>query len=269
MLCFSFPLTSHLFSLSVCKFSHWMPLHSLQMKRTLRSTTAYNWQRRAGCDCVVQSPDHGLGADSGASKDGQARTKPRTHARAAGRPRPGAAGYMYRYRAPPHRRVHVCMNLSPGRSITHSCAPRLLPIETRRLLGRGVGGDIGVARAGGARPAGDTAHALPLPARRAQFASPHCSSGDARTAACSRAARGQVSGLGLRPPKPLPIPTTVTRYSPKLLCRPSLALEELELCVPGVQLGCRAGQGRAGQFVVQGRSSWDWFACANTGTVYI
>lgn len=135
MLCFSFPLTSHLFSLSVCKFSHWMPLHSLQMKRTLRSTTAYNWQRRAGCDCVVQSPDqsrpdHGLGADSGASKDGQARTKPRTHARAAGRPRPGAAGYMYRYRAPPHRRVHVCMNLSPGRSITHSCAPRLLPIDS-------------------------------------------------------------------------------------------------------------------------------------------
>jgi len=119
----------------------------------------------------------------------------------------------------------------------------------------------GVARAGGARPAGDTAHALPLPARRAQFASPHCSPGDARTAACSRAARGQGSGLGVRPPKPLQIPTTVTRYSPKLLCRPSLALEELELCAPGVQLGCRAGQ-----FVVQaGQEFLRSVACANTG----
>jgi len=263
MLCFSFPLTSHLFSLSVCKFSHWMPLHSLQMKRTLRSTTAYNWQRRAGCDCVVQSPDHGLGADSGASKDGQARTKPRTHARAAGRPRPGAAGYMYRYRAPPHRRVHVCMNLSPGRSITHSCAPRLLPIETRRLLGRGVGGDIGVARAGGARPAGDTAHALPLPARRAQFASPHC------------CLLPRCEGPGLRAGPASSQASPNPNYSHAVLAQASVSTQS---CIGGagaVRAWCpvgmqgRAGQGRAGQFVVQGRSSWDWFACANTGTVYI
>jgi hypothetical protein len=85
---FSFPLTTHL---SICNFfSHWMPLHSLQMKTTLRNTTANNWEQRAGCHCVVQSPDsrpdHGLGADRGASKDGgQARTKPRTHARTHGR----------------------------------------------------------------------------------------------------------------------------------------------------------------------------------------
>jgi hypothetical protein len=229
-----------------------MPLHSLQMKRTLRSTTAYNWQRRAGCDCVVQSPDqsrpdHGLGADSGASKDGQARTKPRTHARAAGRPRPGAAGYMYRYRAPPHRRVHVCMNLSPGRSITHSCAPRLLPIETRRLLGRGVGGDIGVARAGGARPAGDTAHALPLPASaRTPCAVRVAALLIRRRAHCCLLPRCEGPGLRAGPASSQASPNP--NYSHAVLAQASVSTQS---CIGGagaVRAWCPVGmQGRAGQ----------------------
>jgi hypothetical protein len=74
------------------------------------------------------------------------------HGRGRGRPRTAGPGVRLRPAATVRpRRVHVCMNLSPRRSITHSCALWLLLILTRCSWSRGV------ARAG-AGPA-DTAHA--------------------------------------------------------------------------------------------------------------
>ncbi|KAG0516140.1 hypothetical protein BDA96_10G337200 [Sorghum bicolor] len=140
------------------------------------------------------------------------------------------------------------MNLSSRRSITHSCAPRLLPIDSalacpcpwRRRGHRGWPG----AGAGGARAA----------RRRHGTCCPHgVRSSRRRTAhqetrallACSRAAWGEGpegSGQGwacVRPPNPNYSHAVLAQ---KLLCRPSLALA-LELFVPA----CRsllAGVGR-------------------------
>ena len=80
---------------------------------------------------MVQSSDQGHGR---ASKDGHARTAvPATRGS-----RPAATGRP--------RRVHVCMNLSPWCSITHSCAPWLLLIDSLGACGVGTR----VARAGAA-----------------------------------------------------------------------------------------------------------------------
>ncbi|PUZ59133.1 hypothetical protein GQ55_4G016400 [Panicum hallii var. hallii] len=96
---------------------------------------------------MVQSSDQGHGR---ASNDGHARTAvPATRGSlpaATGRP----------------RRVHVCMNLSPWCSITHSCAPWLLLIDS--VLVESGHGWPELAQPGG--------HGTCL-----QLA-PHCSSGD-------------------------------------------------------------------------------------------